>query len=77
MSGVTQDLISILILVGVGLVLTVGVVVIMIRPKGWGNFASLTVYHDFQPKDKQEAIEIVMGKKAGKKMEEVESDEDK
>jgi hypothetical protein len=74
---VTQDLISILILVGVGLVLTVGVVVIMIRPKGWGNFASLTVYHDFQPKDKQEAIEIVMGKKAGKKMEEVESDEDK
>jgi hypothetical protein len=41
------------------------------------TFASLTVYHDFQPKDKQEAIEIVMGKKAGKKMEEVESGEDK
>jgi hypothetical protein len=74
---VTQDLISILILVGVGLVLTVGVVVIMIRPKGWGNFASLTVYHDFQPKDKQEAIEIVIEKKSGKKMEEQKSGEDK
>jgi hypothetical protein len=74
---VTQDLISILILVGVGLMLVAGVIVIVVRPKGWGNFASLTVYHDFQPKDKQEAIEIVMGKKAGKKMEEVESDEDK
>lgn len=77
MSGVTQELISILILVGVGLMLVAGVIVIVVRPKGWGNFASLTVYHDFQPKDKQEAIEIVMGKKAGKKMEEVESDEDK
>jgi len=77
LSGVTQDLISISILVGVGLVLTVGVVVIMIRPKGWGNFASLTVYHDFQPKDKQEAIEIVIEKKSGKKMEEQKSGEDK
>jgi len=74
---VTKDLISILILVGVGLILTVGVVVIVIRPKGRGNFASLTVYHDFQPKDKQEAIEIVMEKKAGKKMEEQGSGEDK
>jgi hypothetical protein len=54
----------------------VGVFVIVVRPKGWSDFASLTVYHDFQPKDKQEAIEIVMGKKAGKKMEEVESGED-
>ena len=63
--------------VGVGLLLMVGVIVIVVRPKGWGNFASLTVYHDFQPKDKQEAIEIVMEKKAGKKMEEQESGEDK
>ena len=73
----TQNLISILILVGVGLLLMGGVIVIVIKPKGWGNFASLTVYHDFQPKDKQEAIEIVMEKKAGKKMEELESGEDK
>ena len=68
---------SILILVGVGLLLMAGVIVIVIKPKGWGNFASLTVYHDFQPKDKQEAIEIVIEKKSGKKMEEQESGEDK
>ena len=73
----TQDLISILILVGVGLMLVAGVIVIVVRPKGWGNFASLTVYHDFQPKDKQEAIEIVIEKKSGKKMEEQKSGEDK
>jgi hypothetical protein len=30
--------------------------------------ASITAFHDFQPKDKQEAIEIVMEQKAGKKM---------
>ncbi|MGA9407884.1 MAG: hypothetical protein WBW71_12200 [Bacteroidota bacterium] len=72
----TPDLISILILIGVALLLVVGVIVIVVRPKGWGNFASLTVYHDFQPKDKQEAIEIVMEKKAGKKMEEQESGAD-
>jgi hypothetical protein len=75
--SVTQDIISILILVGVGSMLVAGVIVIVVRPKAWGDFASLTVYHDFQPKDKQEAIEIVMEKKAGKKMEEVESGEDK
>ncbi|MBU2471681.1 MAG: hypothetical protein KKF20_04675, partial [Bacteroidetes bacterium] len=35
--------------------------------------ASLTAFHDFQPKDKQEAIEIVIEQKAGKKWEEQES----
>lgn len=72
----THDVISILILVGIGLLLMVGLIVIVIKPKGWSNFASLTVYHDFQPKDKQEAIEIVIEKKAGKKMKEQESSED-
>ncbi len=73
----TQDLISILILTGVGLLLMVGLIAIVIKPKGWGNFASLTVYHDFQPKDKREAIEVVIEKKAGKKMKEQESGEGK
>jgi hypothetical protein len=41
--------------------------------KGGSPIASLTVFHDFQPKDKQEAIEYVMEQKAGKKMEEQES----
>ena len=73
----TQDVISILILIGVGLILVAGVMVIVIRPKGWGNFASLTVYHDFQPRGKQEGVEIVIEKKAGKKMGEQESGGDK
>ncbi len=39
---------------------------------GWfsdhdNNFASLTAFHDFQPKDKQEAIEVMMEQKAGRK----------
>ncbi len=72
----TYDVISLLILVGIGLLLMVGVIVIVIKPKGCGNFASLTVYHGFQPKDKQVAMEIVIEKKAGKKMTEQESGED-
>jgi len=71
-----QDLFSLLILVGVGFLLIVGIVVIVVKPKGWGNFVSLTTYHDFQVKDKQEAVEIVMEQKAGKKMKEQESGED-
>ena len=41
--------------------------------KGGSPIASITAFHDFQPKDKQEAIEYVMEQKAGKKMEEQES----
>jgi hypothetical protein len=70
------DLIVRLGLFGVALLMVVGVAAIVIRRKRWGNFASLTAYHDFQPKDKQNAVEIVMEKKAGKKMEERGSGED-
>jgi hypothetical protein len=45
--------------------------------KGGSGMATLTVFHDFQPRDKQGAIEIVMEQKAGKKMEEQESGQDK
>ena len=45
--------------------------------RGGGGFASLTAFHDFVPKDKQDAIEIMMEEKAGKKMEEQESGQDK
>jgi hypothetical protein len=45
--------------------------------KGGSGIATLTVFHDFQPRDKQGAIEIVMEQKAGKKMEEQESGQDK
>lgn len=44
--------------------------------RGGHGIATLTAFHDFQPKDKQEAIEYVMEQKAGKKMEEQESGED-
>ena len=41
--------------------------------KGGSGISYLTAFHDFQTKDKQEAIEYVMEEKAGKKMEEQES----
>lgn len=41
--------------------------------RGGRGIATLTAFHDFQPKDKQEAIEYVMEEKAGNKMEEQES----
>jgi hypothetical protein len=45
--------------------------------RGGSGIATLTVFHDFQPRDKQGAIEIVMEQKAGKKLEEQESGQDK
>jgi hypothetical protein len=45
--------------------------------KGGSGIATLTAFHDFQPKDKQHAIEIVMEQKAGKKLEEQESGQGK
>lgn len=44
-----------------------------VRWKGGSPIASITAFHDFQPKDKQEAIEYVIEEKAGKKMEEQKS----
>jgi hypothetical protein len=48
-----------------------------VRWKGGSPIASTTAFHDFQPKDKQEAIEYVIEEKAGKKMEEQESGKNK
>jgi hypothetical protein len=42
---------------------------------GGSSFASITAFHDMLPRDKQEAIEIVIEQKAGKKWEEQESGE--
>jgi len=41
--------------------------------KGSSGIAHITVFHDFQPKDKQAAIEIIVEQKAHKQMEEQES----
>ena len=71
----TTDVISQIVLISTATLLIAGMVILIARRKGSVNFASLTAYHDFQPKDKQEAVEIVMEKKAGKKMVEEESGE--
>lgn len=70
-----------------GLLLTIlGVVVVFliyatkrkwVSWRGGRGIATLTAFHDFQPKDKQEAIEYVMEEQAGKKMQEQESGEKK
>jgi hypothetical protein len=65
-----------LILIAVAVLLIFGIVMLVVIHKRVGNFASLTVYHDFQTKDKQEAVEVVMEKKAGKKLEAQESGKD-
>lgn len=71
---------------GVGILLIIGILAIFlviatkkrwISWKGGHGIASLTAFHDFQPKDKQDAIVIVMEQKAGKKLEEQESGQDK
>jgi len=45
--------------------------------RGTHGIATLTAFHDLQPKDKQNAIEYVMEEKSGKKMQEQESGEKK
>jgi hypothetical protein len=67
----------------------IGVVVVIVAAflvfatkKRWvswkdSGMSALTAFHDFQPKDKQHAIEIVMEQKAGKKLEEQDSGQDK
>lgn len=68
------DFIWILVILGI-----VAVFIVVATKKGWISWkgehgiATLTAFHDFQPKDKQEAIEYVMEEKAGKKMGEQES----
>ncbi len=69
----SQDLLIQLLLFGIALLMVIGIAVTIVKHKRWGNFASLTVYHDLQTRDRQDAVEIVMEEKAGKKMEDQES----
>ena len=71
-----QELFALMLLIGIALLMGGGIVALVVKKKRWGNFASLTAFHDFQPKDKQAGIEMVIEKKASKKMEEQESGED-
>ncbi len=40
------------------------------RGESNGGIASLSAFHDFQPKDKQNAVEMIIEQKAGKRLEE-------
>jgi len=72
------DGIWLLIIIGViALILVVATIKGWVSWRGGRGIATITAFHDFQPKDKQEAIEIVIEKKAGKKWAEQESGKDK
>jgi hypothetical protein len=49
--------------------------IVISTKKGWVSWrggrgiATLTAFHDFQPRDKQEAIEVMIERKAGKQWE--------
>jgi hypothetical protein len=73
---VTPDGTLLLIVLGaVAIFLTFATIKGWLRWKGGSPITSMTAFHDFQPKDKQEAIEYVMEAKAGKKIEEQERGE--
>ena len=62
-------------IVGAVMLLALGGLIWMIisgrlRRDGGGGFAALTAFHDFQAKDKQQAVEVIIEEKAGKKREE-------
>jgi hypothetical protein len=42
-----------------------------------GGIASLSAFHDFQAKDRQNAVEVIIEQKAGKKLEEQSTGEGK
>jgi len=60
------DITALCLLGGTAIALLLGTVVLVSRRRTIGNFAALTAYHDFQPREKQRAVEIVVEKKAGK-----------
>ena len=50
----------------VAIVLLLAIITGKLSRRGSG-IATLTAFHDLQPKDKQEAVEIIVEQKAGKK----------
>ena len=57
----------------VGAVATLWVIVNGTFSKRGAGIATLTAFHDFQPKDKQGAVQEIVEHKAGKKLEEQKS----
>jgi len=67
-----------IIIIGIGVVLLAGLLWAVATGKFTFNSpgsASLTAWHDFQPKDKQDAVEVIIEQKAGKRWEEQHSGE--
>ncbi|MGA2623497.1 MAG: hypothetical protein ABSF91_06540 [Bacteroidota bacterium] len=60
-----------------GAIATLFVIVNGTFSKRGAGIATLTAFHDFQPKDKQGAMQEIVEHKAGKKMEEQKTGENK
>ncbi|HEY5615510.1 MAG TPA: hypothetical protein VIL52_05765 [Bacteroidota bacterium] len=67
------DLIAGLIVFAIVVLLILGTVSMVRNPKKSAGIAMQTAFQDFLPKDKQQAMEIVMEQKDQKKMKEQES----
>ena len=72
--------IALLLFIGVIALLLAGIIAAIVsnddkRLQRSGSFASLAAFHDFQGKDKQNAIEIIIEKQSEKKWEAEESGE--
>lgn len=73
----SNDFWAIAIVLGIIVLLFTGIISLIREPKKGAGAASLTAFHDFQPKDKQKGMEMVIELKAGKKMKEQETGEKK
>jgi hypothetical protein len=62
------------ILIGLALWLLLAIASGRMSGKG-SNAASITAFHDMQPRDKQNAIEVIVEQQAGKRLEEQKSGE--
>ncbi len=71
------DFIVYTILIGLAILLFVMIINGSISSRGESSGAWLTAFHDFQPKDKQNAVEVIMQEKAGKQKESQKSGEGK
>jgi len=61
------------VIIIVGAIGTLFVIVNGSFSKRGAGIATLTAFHDFQPKDKQEAVQEIVEQRAGKKLEEQKS----
>ena len=62
------------ILIGLALLLLLAIASGRMSGKG-STAASITAFHDMQPRDKQNAVEVIVEQKAGKKLEDQKSGE--